>query len=115
MKVRRALVSVHDKAGVVDFARGWPALGVEILSTGGTAKLLRDSGMQGAGRVRGDRLSRDARRAGEDAAPEDPRRHPGRHNVPGHLEALAQHGIPPIDLVVVASCIRSKRRWRAPA
>ena len=44
--VRRALVSVHDKTGVVEFARGLAALGVEILSTGGTAKLLRDSGVK---------------------------------------------------------------------
>ena len=45
MKVRRALVSVHDKTGVVDFARDLARLGVEILSTGGTAKLLRESGV----------------------------------------------------------------------
>ena len=43
--VKRALLSVHDKTGVVDFAKGLAALGVEILSTGGTAKLLRDSGV----------------------------------------------------------------------
>ncbi len=35
MRVRRALVSVHDKTGVVDFARGLAALGIELLSTGG--------------------------------------------------------------------------------
>ncbi|HAM56014.1 MAG TPA: bifunctional phosphoribosylaminoimidazolecarboxamide formyltransferase/IMP cyclohydrolase PurH, partial [Candidatus Rokubacteria bacterium] len=45
MKVRRALLSVHDKTGVVDLARGLAALGVEILSTGGTARLLRESGV----------------------------------------------------------------------
>ena len=45
MKVRRALVSVHDKTGVVDFARELSRLGIELLSTGGTAKLLRDSGL----------------------------------------------------------------------
>ena len=43
--VKRALLSVHDKTGVVDFAKGLAGLGVEILSTGGTAKLLRDSGV----------------------------------------------------------------------
>ena len=43
--VKRALLSVHDKSGVVDFAKGLHALGFEILSTGGTAKLLRDSGV----------------------------------------------------------------------
>ena len=41
IKVKRALLSVSDKAGVVDFARGLHALGVEILSTGGTAQLLK--------------------------------------------------------------------------
>ena len=45
MKVRRALVSVHDKTGVVDFARELARLGVEILSTGGTAKLLAEKGL----------------------------------------------------------------------
>ena len=41
LPVRRALISVSDKTGVVDFARELAALGVEILSTGGTFKLLR--------------------------------------------------------------------------
>ena len=45
-KVRRALISVSDKTGVVTFARGLRSLGVEILSTGGTARLLRDSGLK---------------------------------------------------------------------
>ena len=44
-KVGRALISVHDKTGVVDFARGLVALGAEIISTGGTARLLRESGI----------------------------------------------------------------------
>ena len=44
-KVRRAIVSVSDKAGVVSFAKGLAQLGVEILSTGGTAKTLREQGL----------------------------------------------------------------------
>ncbi len=44
-KIQRALISVSDKTGVVDFARALSALDVEILSTGGTAKLLRDHGI----------------------------------------------------------------------
>ena len=44
-KILRALISVTDKSGVVDLARGLTGLGVEILSTGGTARLLRDSGI----------------------------------------------------------------------
>jgi phosphoribosylaminoimidazolecarboxamide formyltransferase/IMP cyclohydrolase len=45
-KIQRALISVSDKAGVADFARGLAVLGVEILSTGGTASLLRDQGLK---------------------------------------------------------------------
>ena len=45
MKIRRALISVHDKTGIVAFAQALTTLGVEILSTGGTAKLLRDEGV----------------------------------------------------------------------
>ena len=45
MKVTQALLSVSDKRGAVDFARGLAQLGVKLLSTGGTAKLLRDAGL----------------------------------------------------------------------
>lgn len=45
IKVKRALVSVSDKTGLVDFAKGLSVLGVEILSTGGTAKALKDAGI----------------------------------------------------------------------
>jgi phosphoribosylaminoimidazolecarboxamide formyltransferase/IMP cyclohydrolase len=44
-KVKRAIVSVSDKAGVVSFAKGLSQMGVEILSTGGTAKTLREQGV----------------------------------------------------------------------
>jgi phosphoribosylaminoimidazolecarboxamide formyltransferase/IMP cyclohydrolase len=42
-KIQRAILSVTDKSGLVDFARKLAELGVELVSTGGTAKLLRDS------------------------------------------------------------------------
>ena len=45
MPIERALISVYDKTGLVDFARSLSGLGVEIVSTGGTAKLLRESGI----------------------------------------------------------------------
>ncbi len=45
MAIERALISVYDKSGVVEFARELASLGIEIVSTGGTAKLLRDSGV----------------------------------------------------------------------
>jgi phosphoribosylaminoimidazolecarboxamide formyltransferase / IMP cyclohydrolase len=102
MKVRRALLSVHDKAGVVDFARALVRLGVEILSTGGTASLLRDSGVavRDVSEVTGVPEMLDGR-----VKTLHPRIHGGilaRRDVPAHLEALARHDIPPIDLVVVA-------------
>ena len=43
--VRRALLSVTDKSGLIDFARTLAGLGVELVSTGGTAKTLRDAGL----------------------------------------------------------------------
>ena len=45
MKIQRALFSVTDKAGVVEFARALSQMGVELLSTGGTAKAIRDAGL----------------------------------------------------------------------
>src|SRR5690606_11001380 len=45
MKIQRALLSVSDKTGLVDFARALAGAGVELLSTGGTAKALRDAGL----------------------------------------------------------------------
>ena len=45
IKVRRALISVSDKTGIKEFAQGLNQLGVEILSTGGTAKLLKEAGI----------------------------------------------------------------------
>ena len=45
MKIRQALISLSDKRGALEFARGLTAQGVKLLSTGGTAKLLRDAGL----------------------------------------------------------------------
>lgn len=102
MTVQRALISVHDKSGVVDFARGLTELGVEIVSTGGTAKLLRDAGLpvREVADVTGFPEMLDGR-----LKTLHPKIHGGilaRRDVPDHVEALARHGIPPIDLVVVA-------------
>ena len=100
-RVRRALVSVHDKTGVVEFARGLVALGAEILSTGGTAKLLRESGVRvvDVAEVTGFPEMLDGRVK---------TLHPGVHGgilarreLPEHLAALERHGIRPIDLVAV--------------
>jgi phosphoribosylaminoimidazolecarboxamide formyltransferase/IMP cyclohydrolase len=100
--VRRALVSVHDKTGVVEFCRHLATLGVELLSTGGTAKLLRDQGLpvREVADVTGFPEMLDGR-----VKTLHPRIHGGilaRRDVPAHVEALARHDIPAIDLVVVA-------------
>jgi phosphoribosylaminoimidazolecarboxamide formyltransferase/IMP cyclohydrolase len=102
MKVRRALLSVHDKTGVVDFARGLAAFGVELCSTGGTAALLRASGIpvRDVSEVTGFPEMLDGR-----VKTLHPRIHGGilaRRDIPAHLAALEAQGIPPIDLVVVA-------------
>src|SRR5205807_4544519 len=102
MKIRRAIVSVHDKTGVVDLGRRLTALGVELLSTGGTARLLRSDGVpvREVADVTGFPEMMDGR-----VKTLHPKIHGGilaRRDVPADLEALEQHGIPPIDLVIVA-------------
>src|SRR5262249_50594154 len=101
-QVKRALLSVHDKTGVVDFAQGLARLGVQILSTGGTAQLLRDSGVRvlAVSGVTGFPEMLDGR-----VKTLHPKVHGGilaRRDVPAHMRALESHGIGPIDLVVVA-------------
>src|SRR5919109_3817533 len=102
MKIRRALVSVHDKTGIVDLARGLARLGIEIISTGGTANLLRGAGIAvcDVSDVTGFPEMMDGR-----VKTLPPKIHGGilaRRDAPDHLAALERHGIPPIDLVVVA-------------
>src|SRR3954465_9349368 len=101
VQVRRALLTVSDKRGLVDFARGLADLGVEIVSTGGTARELRDQGI-------------DIRAIDEYTGfPEildgrvktlNPRIYAGLLAVrsdASHMATLAEHGIEPIDLVCV--------------
>src|SRR5262245_4933245 len=102
MKIRRALVSVHDKTGVVELSRVLHSFGVEILSTGGTARLLRESGVpvREVADVTGFPEMLDGR-----VKTLHPMIHGGilaRRDIPEHLGALERHGIPAIDLVVVA-------------
>ncbi|MBI4591146.1 MAG: bifunctional phosphoribosylaminoimidazolecarboxamide formyltransferase/IMP cyclohydrolase [Candidatus Rokubacteria bacterium] len=102
MTVRRALVSVHDKSGVVEFARGLAALGVEILSTGGTAKLLRESGVKvrDVSEMTGFPEMLDGR-----VKTLHPKIHGGilaRRDKPEHLAQLKAQGIEPIDLVAIS-------------
>ncbi|MEK7446512.1 MAG: bifunctional phosphoribosylaminoimidazolecarboxamide formyltransferase/IMP cyclohydrolase [candidate division NC10 bacterium] len=101
-RVQRALISVHDKTGVVELGRGLAALGVEILSTGGTAALLRGAGIPvvDVAEVTGFPEMLDGR-----VKTLHPKVHGGilaRRQSPAHMAALAAQQIRPIDLVVVA-------------
>ena len=99
--IKRALLSVTDKTGIVEFARGLAALGVELVSTGGTAKVIAQAGVpvREVSDLTGFPEMLDGR-----VKTIDPRIAGGilgiRSN-PGHMQALAQHGIPLIDMVVV--------------
>ena len=101
VRVRRALISVSDKTGVADFAKGLAALGVEILSTGGTATALREAGIEvtdvseftGQEEILGGRVKT-----------LHPRLHAAllaRRGDPEHMATLEREGIEPIDVVVV--------------
>jgi phosphoribosylaminoimidazolecarboxamide formyltransferase/IMP cyclohydrolase len=99
--VKQALLSVSDKSGLVEFARGLAARGVALLSTGGTAKALADAGLAvtDVGSYTGFPEMLDGR-----VKTLHPKVHGGilaRRDLPAHVEALAAHGIPTIDLVVV--------------
>lgn len=99
--IRRALISVSDKSGLVDFATSLASHGVELLSTGGTAKAMRDAGLD----------VKDV--ADHTGFPEmmdgrvktlHPTVHGGilaRRGDAGHLAAMEEHDIAPIDLIVV--------------
>ena len=96
-----ALISVSDKTGIVEFARELAGIGVELLSTGGTAKLLANAGLE---------VTEVAEHTG---FPEmldgrvktlHPTIHGGllaRRDLPEHMAAIEQHGIATIDLLVV--------------
>jgi phosphoribosylaminoimidazolecarboxamide formyltransferase / IMP cyclohydrolase len=100
-KVAQALLSVSDKTGLVDLARGLAAQGIALLSTGGTAKVLADAGLAvtDVGTYTGFPEMLDGR-----VKTLHPKVHGGilaRRDLPEHVAALAAHGIPTIDLVVV--------------
>src|SRR5258708_2823685 len=101
MAVQRALISVFDKTGIVDFAKKLAALGIEILSTGGSAKTLREAGLP----VRDvSEFTGWPEMLGGRVKTLHPKVHGGllfRRNVPEDQKQAAEHGIAPIDLVVV--------------
>ncbi len=101
MPAQTALISVSDKTGVLDFAQALAALGVRLLSTGGTARLLADAGLAvtEVSEVTGSPEMLDGR-----VKTLHPRIHGGllaRRDLPEHMAALEKHGIGTIDLLVV--------------
>jgi phosphoribosylaminoimidazolecarboxamide formyltransferase / IMP cyclohydrolase len=101
IRVRRALVSVSDKTGVADFVKGLAGMGVEILSTGGTASALREAGLEvtdvaeftGQEEILGGRVKT-----------LHPRLHAAllaRRDDSEHMATLEREGIEPIDLACV--------------
>jgi phosphoribosylaminoimidazolecarboxamide formyltransferase / IMP cyclohydrolase len=100
-KIRRAILSVTDKTGVAEFARKLAALGIELISTGGTAQLLRDASIavQDISELTGFPEMLDGR-----VKTLHPKVHGGilhRRDNPAHTAAVAAHGILPTDMVVV--------------
>jgi phosphoribosylaminoimidazolecarboxamide formyltransferase/IMP cyclohydrolase len=99
--LRRALISVSDKTGIVDFAKALTTMGVEILSTGGTYKTLKDAGLpvKEVSSHTGFPEIMDGR-----VKTLHPKIHGGilaRRDLPEHLQAMTDHDIAPIDMVVV--------------
>jgi phosphoribosylaminoimidazolecarboxamide formyltransferase/IMP cyclohydrolase len=101
MAVQRALISVFDKTGIVDFVKKLAALGIEILSTGGSAKTLREAGLP----VRDvSEFTGWPEMLGGRVKTLHPKVHGGllfRRNLAEDQKQAAEHGIAPIDLVVV--------------
>jgi phosphoribosylaminoimidazolecarboxamide formyltransferase/IMP cyclohydrolase len=101
LRVRRALLSVSDKTGIADFGRALSELGVEILSTGGTAVALREAGLEvtDVSEFTGQEEILDGR-----VKTLHPRLHAAllaRRDDPEHMAVLEREGIEPIDLVCV--------------
>jgi len=100
-KIQRALISLTDKAGIGEFAQGLSEFGIEIISTGGTARALREAGVQvrDVSEVTGFPEMLDGR-----VKTIHPRIAGGILAIRGqaeHMQALADHDIPTIDMVVV--------------
>lgn len=99
--IKRALISVSDKAGILDLARELNSFGVELLSTGGTAKMIRDAGIpvMDVSDYTGFPEMMDGR-----VKTLHPKVHGallGLRDNPEHVNAMASHDIEPIDMVVV--------------
>ena len=100
-KIKRAILSVTDKTGLLEFAKRLSTMNVELISTGGTAKLMRDSGItvKDISEFTGFPEMLDGR-----VKTLHPKVHGGilhRRGNPDHRAAIAEHDIEPIDMVVV--------------
>src|SRR4051794_2682013 len=100
-KISRVLISVTDKTGIIDFASGLAELGAGLISTGGTARMIRESGIPVAdvSDVTGFPEMLDGR-----VKTMHPKIAAGILAMRGnreHMDAIAAHGIAPIDMVVV--------------
>ena len=100
-KIERAILSVTDKTGLVEFAKHLAAMDVELVSTGGTAKLLRDAGIavKDISELTGFPEMLDGR-----VKTLHPMVHGGilhRRENPAHVSSIEEHGIVPIDMIVV--------------
>ncbi len=100
-KIQRAIISLSDKSGIVQFAKDLQAFGVEILSTGGTAKTLRESGLKimDVSEYTGFPEMLDGR-----VKTLHPKIHGGLLGIrdnPEHAKKMKEHGIIPTDMVVV--------------
>ena len=100
MKVKRALISVFNKSGLETFARGLTDLGVQLISTGGTARLLSDNNIPVT-------LVEDVTGFPEMLDGRVKTMHPrlmggilARRDVPEHMKTIAEHDIEPVDMVV---------------
>ncbi len=101
LKAQRALLSVYDKRGLVEFAQGLTNLGIELLSTGGTAHALSEAGLSV---VRVSEVTGHPEILGGRVKTLHPRIHGGilaDRGQGSHLAELREHGIKPIDLVAV--------------
>jgi phosphoribosylaminoimidazolecarboxamide formyltransferase/IMP cyclohydrolase len=101
VKMKRALISVSDKSGLAEFAKKLAKFKIDFVSTGGTAKLLREAGLavRDVSDLTGFPEMMDGR-----VKTLHPKVHGGllgRRDVPAHMAAMKEHGIEPIDLVIV--------------
>ncbi len=100
-KIERALISVTDKTGIVDFAKELQALGIEIVSTGGTARVLKEGGVKV---VEISELTGFPEILEGRVKTLHPKVHGGilfKRDDPEHVKTLSELGIKPIDMVVV--------------